>query len=133
MTDVVVGGGGGRDGPLEGGGGGMTDRWSPALCKSARWGGGEGGAYRPFEGGGGGRDRHSGGGADKKKLVNIGPPVEIRRHHRPDYTKWACGGCVQILPGWGGGVPDGKNEIKEHITPYFGVGEHEFNSRSAQF
>ena len=33
----------------------------------------------------------------------------------------------------GGGVPDGKNEIKEHITPYFGVGEHEFNSRSAQF
>ena len=35
--------------------------------------------------------------------------------------------------GMGGGVPDGKNEIKEHITPYFGVGEHEFNSRSAQF
>ena len=31
------------------------------------------------------------------------------------------------------GISDGKNEIKEHITPYFRVGEHEFNSGSAQF
>ena len=41
---------------------------------------------------------------------------------------------MQTLPGWGGGgISDGKNEIKEHITPYFRVGEHEFNSGSAQF
>ena len=39
---------------------------------------------------------------------------------------------MEILPGRGG-VPDGKNGIKEHITPYFGVEEHEFNSGFAQF
>ena len=50
----------------------------------------------------------------------------------PGVAKMAIWGlCAN--PTGGGGVPDGKNEIKEHITPYFGVGEHEFNSVGAQF
>ena len=50
----------------------------------------------------------------------------------PGVAKMAISGLCANPTGMGGGVPDGKNEIKEHITPYFGVGEHEFNSGSAQ-
>ena len=44
-----------------------------------------------------------------------------------------CSLCANPTGMGGGGVPDGKNEIREHITPYFGVGEHEFDGGSAQF
>ena len=48
-------------------------------------------------------------------------------------AKMAISGLCANPTGMGGGVPDGKNEIKEHITPYFGVGEHEFNSGGSNF
>ena len=87
----------------------MTDRWSPALCKSARCGGGEGGGGvdRPLEGGGrGGGMTDVGGGG----MTDVGGgasgtlqkrAVRWRRGGLTDRCRG--GGVTDVRGGWGGG------------------------------